>query len=305
MEGAVLGSVQLGLSNIGFYLLVGLSLILTLNLFSTIGEGVARRNTWQLAMESLFGFVLNLVKSQIGTVGQLFFPSFYSLFLFILFSNLIGLVPYSFAPFAQMALSIGFSCTILLGVTILGFIKHGVNFFSLFVPSGCPLFLVPFLVLIETVSYLARALSLGLRLGANLISGHILLKVLSSLTWTFFFSSGSLISVLLAPLPILFLIAIFALELGVAFLQAYVFVLLSMNYLNDALCLHSESSQNSPVVEKALAMVLFTASNARLVTPVLSQIRHYRRPDPPLYPPPNTRTARGDSGYCSRGSLHK
>lgn len=234
MEGAVLGSVQLGLSNIGFYLLVGLSLILTLNLFSTIGEGVARRNTWQLAMESLFGFVLNLVKSQIGTVGQLFFPSFYSLFLFILFSNLIGLVPYSFAPFAQMALSIGFSCTILLGVTILGFIKHGVNFFSLFVPSGCPLFLVPFLVLIETVSYLARALSLGLRLGANLISGHILLKVLSSLTWTFFFSSGSLISVLLAPLPILFLIAIFALELGVAFLQAYVFVLLSMNYLNDA-----------------------------------------------------------------------
>ena len=191
-------------------------------------------------MEYLFGFVLQLVKNQVGPSGQPYFPAIYSLFLFILLLNLIGLIPYSFTATAHFALTLGFSSTIVLGVTILGLNLHGLRFFSLFVPAGTPLALVPFLTLIEAVSYVARAVSLGVRLSANMLAGHILIHIIASFSWKFI--TGSLIGLLLAPLPILLLTLLFGLEIGVALIQAYVFVLLTCSYINDALTLHSENS---------------------------------------------------------------
>jgi F-type H+-transporting ATPase subunit a len=113
--------------------------------------------------------VYSIVINQINTnKGQIYFPFIYSLFIFILINNLIGLIPYSFAPTAHFILTFSISFTVVLGATILGFQKHGLKFFSLFVPSGCPLALLPLLVLIEFISYLSRNISLGLRLGANI-----------------------------------------------------------------------------------------------------------------------------------------
>lgn len=115
--------------------------------------------------------------------GQSYFPFIYALFLFILINNLIGLVPYSFASTSHFILTFALSFTIVLGATILGFQKHGLMFFSILVPAGCPLALLPLLVLIEFISYLARNISLGLRLAANILSGHMLLNILAGFTY--------------------------------------------------------------------------------------------------------------------------
>src|SRR5690606_2194676 len=115
--------------------------------------------------------------------GQVYFPFIYALFILILVSNLIGMVPYSFAVTSHFVLTFFLSFTIVLGATILGFQKHGLEFFSFFVPAGCPLGLLPLLVLIEFISYLARNISLGLRLSANILSGHMLLSILSGFTF--------------------------------------------------------------------------------------------------------------------------
>src|SRR5579859_5826703 len=236
MEGPLFGYLQIGLTNIGFYLFLASLFLIFLHLLYNREGVLGLGNTLMLCLESLFGFVLQLVKSQVGPKGQSYFPAIYSLFLFILFLNLIGLIPYSFTATAQFALTLGFSVTIVLGVTLLGLHLHGLHFFSFFVPAGTPLPLVPLLVLIESVSYLARAFSLGIRLSANMIAGHILLHLFSSFTWKF--ATGSLLGLLLAPLPLVFITLLYGLEIAIAFIQAYVFVLLTCSYINDAIYLH-------------------------------------------------------------------
>jgi len=168
--------------------------------------------------------------------GQVYFPLIYVLFLFILVNNLVGLVPYSFAATSHFALTFSLSFTVVLGATILGLSKHGFKFFSLFVPGGCPLGLVPLLVLIEFISYLARNVSLGLRLAANILSGHMLLNILSGFTYNIM--SSGIIFFVLGLLPLTFIVAFSGLELGIAFIQAQVFVVLSCSYIKDALELH-------------------------------------------------------------------
>jgi F-type H+-transporting ATPase subunit a len=160
----------------------------------------------------------------------------FTLFLFILTNNLIGMVPYSFSPTSHFILTFSLSFTIVIGATILGFNKHNIKFFSLFVPAGCPLALVPILVTIEFISYLARNISLGLRLAANVLSGHMLLSILSGFTYKIM-TSGILYFVL-GLLPLMFIIAFSSLELAIAFIQAQVFVVLSCSYTKDALELH-------------------------------------------------------------------
>jgi len=236
MEGPLFGYFQIGLTNIGFYLLLASLFLILLHLLYNREGVLGLGNTLMLCMESLFGFVLQLVKNQVGPTGQPYFPALYSLFLFILFLNLIGLIPYSMTATAHFVLTLGFSVTIILGVTILGFHRHGLHFFSLFVPAGTPLPLVPMLVLIESVSYLARAISLGVRLSANMIAGHILLHLIASFSWKFI--TGSLLGFLLAPVPLILLSLLFGLEIGVAIIQAFVFVLLTCSYINDAISLH-------------------------------------------------------------------
>ena len=236
MEGPLFGYIQIGLTNIGFYLLLASFFLIFLHLLYNKEGVLGLGNTLILCVESLFGFILQLVKNQIGPKGQPYFPAIYSLFLFILFLNLIGLIPYSFTATAHFALTLGFSSTILFGVTLLGLHRHGLHFFSLFVPAGTPLPLVPLLVLIESVSYLVRAFSLGIRLAANMLAGHILLHIISSFSWKFI--TGSLLGIIMIPLPLLFLTLLYGLEIGVALIQAYVFVLLTCSYINDALNLH-------------------------------------------------------------------
>jgi len=146
------------------------------------------------------------------------------------------MVPYSFASTSHFVLTFSLSFTIVIGATILGFDKHGLKFFSLFVPSGCPLALLPLLVVIEFISYLARAVSLGLRLAANVLSGHMLLNILSGFIYNIMCSG--LIFFFLGLIPLAFVIAICGLELAIAFIQAQVFVVLTSSYIKDSLLLH-------------------------------------------------------------------
>ena len=146
------------------------------------------------------------------------------------------MVPYSFASTSHFILTFFMSFTIVLGSTILGFILHKLGFFSLFVPTGCPLGLLPLLVLIEFISYLARNVSLGLRLAANILSGHMLLNILSEFTYNIM--DTNFIYFFLGLIPLIFIVAFSGLELGIAFIQAQVFVVLSSSYIKDALELH-------------------------------------------------------------------
>ena len=164
----ILGNIHLSITNIGLYLMIGAFFILALSLLSTNYNKLVGNN-WSISQEGLFATIFNIVTNQINPKnGQVFFPFIYALFVFILMNNLIGLIPYSFAATSHFSLTFSFSFTIVLGATILGFQKYGLKFFSLLVPAGCPLPLLPLLVLIEFISYLARCISLGLRLGANI-----------------------------------------------------------------------------------------------------------------------------------------
>jgi F-type H+-transporting ATPase subunit a len=168
--------------------------------------------------------------------GQIYFPFIYGLFIFILINNLIGLVPYSFASTSHFVLTFALSFTIVLGATILGFSKHGLEFFSLLVPAGCPLGLLPLLVFIEFISYLSRNISLGLRLGANIMSGHMLLTILSGFTYQIM--TSGIIFFFLGLIPLVFIIAFSGLEIAIALIQSQVFIVLSCSYIKDGLDLH-------------------------------------------------------------------
>jgi len=236
LDAPILGNIHLSITNIGLYLMIGAFFILALNLLSTNYNKLVGNN-WSISQESLFATILNIVTNQINPKnGQVFFPFIYALFVFILMNNLIGLIPYSFAATSHFALTFSLSFTIVLGATILGFSQHGLKFFSLLVPAGCPLALLPLLVLIEFISYLARCISLGLRLGANIMSGHMLLNILAGFTYNIM--TSGIIFFFLGLIPLSFIIAFSGLELGIAFIQAQVFVVLSSGYIKDGLDLH-------------------------------------------------------------------
>lgn len=232
----IFGDANLSLTNIGLYLTISTLIIIGLYLISTNYNKVVSNN-WSASQESIYATVHSIVINQINEKkGQMYFPFIFTLFIFILFNNLIGMVPYSFASTSHFVFTFSLSFTIVLGATILGFIYHDLKFFSLFVPSGCPLGLLALLVLIEFISYLARNVSLGLRLAANILSGHMLLNILSGFTYNIM-NSGFLFF-FLALLPLMFIIAFSGLELAIAFIQAQVFVVLSCSYIKDALELH-------------------------------------------------------------------
>lgn len=232
----LLGNLHLSLTNIGLYLSISIFLILTYSLLATNNNKIIPNN-WSISQESIYATIHGIVINQINpNKGQMFFPLMYVLFIFILINNLIGLVPYSFASTSHFILTFSISFTIVLGATILGFQRHGLKFFSLFVPSGCPLGLLPLLVLIEFISYLSRNVSLGLRLAANILSGHMLLSILSGFTYNIM--TSGIIFFVLGLIPLAFIIAFSGLELAIAFIQAQVFVVLSCSYIKDGLDLH-------------------------------------------------------------------
>jgi len=232
----ILNNNHISITNIGLYLTISTLIILGINKLATNYNKLIS-NTWSINQESLYATIHSIVINQINSnKGQIYFPFIYALFLFILINNLIGMVPYSFASTSHFVLTFFISFTVVLGATFLGFQKHGLEFFSFFVPSGCPLGLLPLLVLIEFISYLARNISLGLRLAANLVSGHMLLNILSGFTYKIM--TSSILFLFIGLIPLAFIIAFSGLELGIAFIQAQVFVVLTCSYIKDALDLH-------------------------------------------------------------------
>lgn len=184
----------------------------------------------QMLAESIFGMISDMIKQNIGEKGAKFMPLIFSLFMFVLFCNILGMIPYSFTATSHVTVTFVLAMLVFLTVTIVGFVKHGLHFFSLFLPAGTPAWLAPLLIVIELVAYLARPVSLSLRLAANMVAGHVLLKVLAGFM--------VVMAVYLKPLPAPFIVVLVGFEIFIAILQAYIFTILSCVYLNDAVNLH-------------------------------------------------------------------
>lgn len=187
----------------------------------------------QSLSELAYEFVASTVRGTAGQDGMRFFPMVFSLFIFVLLSNLIGIIPYTFTVTSHIIITFALAALVILTVILYGLYRHGTHFFHLFVPSGVPILLVPLIVMIEIISFISRPISLSVRLFANMLAGHITLKMFGGFV-TMLLVSGSW-AVYLAPIPFVFTIALTALELLVAFLQAYVFAILTSVYLNDAI----------------------------------------------------------------------
>ena len=221
-------------------------LIVTVAVWAFVAGGMKRElvpGRWQMAVETFTGFVDNLLASNVGPNGKKYVPYIFSLFMFILFSNLLGLLPLSLLGVHPFTVTSHFTVTGVLAiisfaiVLIVGFAKHGFHFFSLFVPHGTPLPMIPLIFVIEMVSFLVRPFSLGLRLFVAMMAGHVLLEVLSSFVITSA-NSGPLWGGIVGLPSFALMIAIQALEILVGGIQAYVFALLTSLYLNDAENLH-------------------------------------------------------------------
>ena len=178
-----------------------------------------------------------MLRTNVGPGGKAYFPFIFSLFYFILLGNMLGMLPYGYTFTAQLVVTLGLALLIFIGTTIIGFLKHGVRFFGLFLPHGTPWYIAPILVPIEIISYCFRPISLSLRLFANMTAGHTLLKVFAGFIGAFVASIGVL-GILPGLIPLVAVIGLTGLEFLVAFLQAYVYTVLACIYLNDALHLH-------------------------------------------------------------------
>jgi len=187
----------------------------------------------QSMSEMSYEFVANMLRDAAGSHGMKFFPLVFSLFMFVLVANLIGLFPYFFTVTSHIIVTFALALLVIGTVVVYGFMKHGFGFLKLFVPEGVPGILVPLVVLIEVISFLSRPISLSVRLFANMLAGHITLKVFAGFVTTL--SAFGFVGVVGSILPLLMTVAITALEFLVAFLQAYVFAVLTCMYLNDAL----------------------------------------------------------------------
>jgi F-type H+-transporting ATPase subunit a len=198
---------------------------------------------WQMAVEGFTGFIDNLLAANIGPAGKKYVPYIFSLFMFILFANILGLMPLGLVGLHPFTFTSHFTATGVLAVMsfaivlIVGFWKHKLHFFSLFVPHGTPLVMIPLIFMIELVSFLVRPFSLGLRLFVAMMAGHVLLEVLSGFVINGV-NAGLGIGPVVSVLSFALMIAICALEILVAGIQAYVFALLTSLYLNDAENLH-------------------------------------------------------------------
>ena len=191
-------------------------------------------NRWQSVAESCYEFIGNMIRDNVGAEGRRYFPFVFSLFMFILFGNLLGLIPGSFTFTSHIIVTLAMALFVFVMVTLVGLIKHGWHFFSFFVPSGAPIAMYPLMIPIEIISYLSRPISLSVRLFANMMAGHTMIKVFAG----FVFGLGAASFGIGGLAPIVMNVALTGFEVLVAFLQAYVFCVLTCLYLNDALHLH-------------------------------------------------------------------
>ena len=224
-----INGIDLSFTNSSLFMLIS---AISISIFLLLGTKDKKiiPGKFQLLSEILYNFISKMISDTAGKKAKPYFPFIFSLFIFVLFCNMVGMLPYSFTVTSHIIVTLAFAMFIFIGVTILGFVIHGFKYLKIFVPSGVPVVLLPIIMVIEIISYLSRPVSLSVRLFANMMAGHTMLKVFG----------GFVISLGLVAgwLPLTFSVALTGLEILVAFLQAYVFAILTCIYLNDALNLH-------------------------------------------------------------------
>ena len=224
-----LGPANLSFTNASLFMAISAATILFFLFIGTKKKSLVPSKI-QLVTEMTYSFIAKMINDTAGSAAKPFFPFIFTLFMFVLFCNMVGMLPYSFTVTSHIIVTFALAATVFIGVTIIGFIKHGIKYLELFVPKGVPFVLLPLIVIIEIISYLSRPVSLSVRLFANMMAGHTMLKVFGG----FVISLG----LLGGWLPLGFSVALTGLEILVAFLQAYVFAILTCIYLNDALYIH-------------------------------------------------------------------
>jgi F-type H+-transporting ATPase subunit a len=223
---------EIAFTNSALYMIVGVAAIALVFVGSTARPALVP-DRWQSVAEISYEFVANMVEGITGSDGLKFVPLVFTLFMFILFTNVIGLIPYAFAITSQIIVTAALAGLVFVVVIVYGVVRHGMHFFDMFIPRGVPLYILPMIVCIEIISFLSRPLSHSVRLFANILGGHITLKVFAG----FISMLGGLgfIGWIGAIIPFGMVVALTALEVLVAFLQAYVFAVLTCIYLNDAI----------------------------------------------------------------------
>ena len=223
------GGFDLSFTNSSLFMVLSALIILGFLHFSTSNKKIIPDKI-QLISEMLYNFIAKMISDTAGSKAKPYFPFIFSLFTFVLICNMIGMLPYSFTVTSHIIVTMIMALFIFIAVTVIGFFKHGAKYLSIFVPSGVPMVLLPLITVIEIISYLSRPISLSVRLFANMMAGHTMLKVFGSFVLSLGIVGGWL--------PLTFSVALTGLEILVAFLQAYVFAILTCIYLNDALNLH-------------------------------------------------------------------
>ncbi|MDF2995170.1 MAG: synthase subunit [Xanthobacteraceae bacterium] len=226
------GGVQLAFTNSAAFMLGIVALVFFFLTFATRGRTLVPGRLQSMA-EMSYEFVASTIRTTAGHDGMKFFPLVFSLFIFVLMANFIGLIPYAFTVTSHLIVTASLAVLVIGTVIVYGFVRHGTHFLHLFVPSGVPAFLLPFMVVIEVISFLSRPISLSLRLFANMLAGHIAMKVFAG--FVVMMSAAGIAGAAGAVLPLAMVVALTALEFLVAALQAYVFAVLTCIYLNDAL----------------------------------------------------------------------
>jgi len=227
-----IGPVNLAFTNSALYMGIAVGLTAALMLGATAGRQLVPGRMQSVA-ELAYEFVAGMIRNTIGESGMQFFPLVFSLFMFVLVSNVVGLIPYNFTVASHLVVTAALALLVFLTVVIYGFWRNGLHFFRVFVPSGVPIYILPFVVLLEVFSFLVRPVSHSVRLFANMLAGHITLKVFAA--FVTMLGGLGIAGWIGASLPLALTVALTALELLVAFLQAYVFAVLTCIYLNDAL----------------------------------------------------------------------
>lgn len=225
------GGHEIALTNSAIFMIVAVALIAVL-MIGGIGRAAMVPGRLQSLVETIYEFVATTVRNSAGTEGMKFFPFVFSLFMFVLVLNLMGMLPYAFTVTSHIIITFALAALVISTVIIYGFVRHGIGFLKLFVPAGVPGWLLPLLVFVEVVSFVSRPISLSVRLFASMLAGHIALKIFAGFVVTLL-AAGAWAA--LSPLPLALAIALTALEFLVSVLQAYVFATLTAIYLNDAL----------------------------------------------------------------------
>jgi F-type H+-transporting ATPase subunit a len=228
-----IGGKTIAITNSSIYMFLTVAVICLLSVRGLKGQQLIP-GRFQSAAELSYVFVASIIRSSAGEDGMRFFPLVYSIFMFILISNLIGIIPYTFTVSSHIIVTATFALLVFFTVMIYGFYKNGLKFFRIFVPAGIPIYILPLVVFIEIISFLTRPLSHSVRLFANMLAGHITLKVFAGFVALLGTSLGA-VGWIGGLAPLALTVAIYALEILVAFLQAYVFAILTCIYLNDAL----------------------------------------------------------------------